>query len=196
MLGQRRQTTGKTLGHATELPRALAAVKLAEDQCGFLHAHGRNRRFNTAAHRHIELRERVESGLVLINGRGQCDFIDSRVYGVQIEAEHAATGRRFRQLYRAIVDALLAEETHVVVTANLARLIEQEGRHVQISPRHRAVADGDTEGAGGHRSVGAGSQSTHGRTALAASLLRSCAVRPLATVPTAVKSQPAAVRLR
>ena len=195
MLGQRRQAPGKALGHATELPRPLATIELAEDQRGFLHALGRDRRVNTATHGDSQLRESIEAGLVLVDGRGQGDFFDGRVNGVQVDTEHAATGSRFHQLDRTIVDALLAEEAHVVVAAHLARVIEQERRHIQVCPRYRGVADGDAQAGTGNARIGARSQGRHARTAWAASVARSWAVRPLATVPIAVRSQPADVRL-
>ena len=152
-------------------------------------------RFDATTHRYAQLREGIETGLVLVDGGGQGDFFDGLINGVQIDTEHTATCRRFHQLDRAIVDALLAEEAHVVVAAHLARLIEQERRHIQVCASHRGVADGDAQGATGYARIGAWSQGSHARTAWAASLARSCAVRPLATVPIAVRSQPAAVRL-
>ena len=195
MLSQRRQATGKALGHAAELPHTLAAIELTQDQRGFLHALGRNRCFNAATHGDSQLREGIEAGLVLVDGRSQGDFLDGRVNGVQIDTEHTATGRRLDQLDRAIVDALLAEEAHVVVATDLARVIEQERRHIQVCPRYRGVADGDAQAGTGNARIGAWSQGSHARTAWAASVARSWAVRPLATVPIAVRSQPADVRL-
>ena len=195
MLGQGRKATGKALCYAAELPHALTAIELAEDQRGFLHALGRNRCFDAAAHRYGQLREGVETGLVLIDGCGEGDFFDGLINGVQIDAEHTATCSRFHQLDRAIIDALLAEEAHVVVATHLARLIEQKRRNVQVRAGHRGIADGDAQGTAGNAGVGARGQCGHERTAWAASVARSWAVRPLATVPMAVRSQPADVRL-
>ena len=120
VLRQRRQATGKALGHTTECPGALATVEFAENQCRFLHALCRNRRFDAAAHGYIQLRERCKFGFVLVDRGSQRDFFNGRINGLQVEAEHRTPSGGFHQFDRAIVHALLAEKAHVVVATHLA----------------------------------------------------------------------------
>ncbi|MNR37218.1 hypothetical protein D3C85_1552160 [compost metagenome] len=131
-----------------------------------------------------------------MDGRREGDLLDGRLQALQVQAEHRPAGVRLDQLHRATGDVRLAVEAHVGIAAHLAASPQKERGNIQIGTGQWAVADGDRQRAGADRSICAGSQCRHALTAAAAWLARSLAVRPWVAVPTAVRFQPDAERLR
>jgi hypothetical protein len=144
----------------------VAQIELTENQSGFLHAGGRDRRVDDIATRcayNVQAQVGASGELcpVLVDGCGQRNLLDSGVKRLCVELEHGPPRIVLRKTQRPARYILLAVKAHVMVTADFASAAQLECRHINVGTCDRTVIDRDRQLAIGSGSIAPRYQDSH-----------------------------------